>query len=92
MHPILREPRTGCLLSTYGSKYHVQFHNSELGVFVLRDIEITPIGLNDLYRHDHEIFKQHIQFNNKMLSSQDMPEPMAPSLLSANDMRNTQLR
>ena len=55
IHPILREPRTGSLLSTYGNKYHVQFHNPELGVFIMKDYEITPIGLNDYFKQDGEL-------------------------------------
>jgi hypothetical protein len=66
LHPILREPRTGSLLSTYGNKYHVQFHNPELGVFVLKDIELTPIGLNDFYKQDLDLYRQHLQVANQL--------------------------
>jgi len=66
IHPIIREARTGSLLSTYGNKYHVQFHNPELGVFVLKDTELTPIGLNDFYKQDLDIYRQHLQVANQL--------------------------
>jgi len=42
----------------------VQFHNSELGVFVLKDTELTPIGVNDFFRQDYEVLKKHMQVIN----------------------------
>ena len=65
LHPITREPRTGVLLSTYASKYHVQFHNSDLSVYLLKDIEITPIGLNDFYQQDMNVYKTYMQVTNQ---------------------------
>ena len=34
MHPITRELRTASVLTTYGNRYHVQYHNPELGVHI----------------------------------------------------------
>ena len=64
IHPTLREPRTASLLTTYGNHFHVQFHNSELGVFVLKDTELTPIGVNDFFRQDYEVLKKQMQVVN----------------------------
>ena len=65
MHPVLKEPRTGSLLTTYGNHFHVQFHNSDLGVYVLQDTELTPIGLNDFYRQDFEVLKKQMHIVNQ---------------------------
>lgn len=58
MHPTLKEPRTASLLTTFANHFHVQFHNSELGVFVLPDTQLTPIGINDFYKQDTDVLKQ----------------------------------
>ena len=34
MHPVTRELRTASLLTTFGNRYHVQYHNPELGVHI----------------------------------------------------------
>ena len=50
MHPVTRELRTASLLTTYDNRYHVQYHNPELGVHVQKDTSMVPIGTSDLYR------------------------------------------
>ena len=50
MHPSTRELRTASLLTTFENKYHVQYHNPELGVHVQKDTQIVPIGPSELYR------------------------------------------
>lgn len=50
MHPVTRELRTASLLTTYGNRYHVQYHNTELGVHIQKDTSLVPIGPSELHR------------------------------------------
>lgn len=50
MHPVSRELRTASLLTTFGNRYHVQYHNTELGVHIQKDSSMVPIGPSELHR------------------------------------------
>ena len=50
MHPVTRELRTASLLTTHGNRYHVQYHNPDLGVHIQGDISMVPIGPSELHR------------------------------------------
>jgi len=50
LHPEIKQLRTASLLTTFGHKYHVQYHNPELGVHQQRDVTLIPIGPSDLHR------------------------------------------
>lgn len=52
LHPRLRELRTGNLLTSYGNKYHVQYHHPELGVHVQGDSSLIPISKSGLYKEE----------------------------------------
>ena len=43
----MKELRTASLLTTYENKYHVQYHNTELGVHRQDDTTIVPISPSD---------------------------------------------
>jgi len=49
VHPVSGELRTGTLLTTYGDKFHVQFHKTELGVCLMQDNKFIPISRSQLF-------------------------------------------
>ena len=51
MHPKTRELRTASLLTTFGNRYHVQYHSAELGVHVQTDTSMVPIGPSSMHRN-----------------------------------------
>lgn len=51
MHPKTRELRTASLLTTFGNRYHVQYHNAELGVKIQNDTTMVPIGPSEMHRN-----------------------------------------
>lgn len=55
LHPRLKQLRTASLLTTFGNRYHVMYHNSNLGVHLQTDRTILPIGPSELY---HEIIDE----------------------------------
>ena len=50
MHPVTRELRTASLLTAFDNRYHVQYHNPDLGVHVQQDTSVVPIAASELHR------------------------------------------
>ena len=77
LHPKLRELRTASLLTTFQNKYHVQYHNPELGVHIQSDTTLIPIGPSENHR--------------QIESRAQTPEKSPESKLEVNRTRNQML-